>query len=155
DRPSVADDRDSEPEAPRKPALANKPADSAPKGAAIAAVMAAGQKSPGAAGPTARKPTGEGAKAAIALTETQLAAMRAMRTDNSESRKRWIELVLLVLFLLALQLGAPLLAQPKLARAQELFGDRMKLVAGGFAVSSVIVMIKVWAARMTARSPLL
>ncbi len=120
------------------------------KGSSIAATMTAGQT----AGKSPVR-SGEGAKAAIALTEAQLNALRTMRISNDDTRKRWTELILLLLFLVMLQFGAPLLYQPKLARAQELFGNRTKLVAAGFAISSVVALVRVWAARVSGKSPLL
>jgi hypothetical protein len=125
------------------------------KGPALAAAMQVGQAGQAAKRPAPGQPRREGAKAAVALTEAQLQALRNMRAHNDDTRQRWVELLLLLLFLLMLQFGVPLLSEAKHAQAQALFGARTPLVAGAFAMVSVIAMVRAWGARVTARVPLM
>ncbi|HEX7478064.1 MAG TPA: hypothetical protein VF331_09680 [Polyangiales bacterium] len=122
------------------------------RGSATAAAMNVNQ---GAKQPAQPGAMGEGARAAVALTEAQLNALRTMRVSNDDTRRRWAELLLLLLFLVPLQFGVPLLYQPRLVKAQEIFGTRTPIVAGAFAVVTVIAMVRVWGERANGRSPLL
>jgi serine/threonine protein kinase len=126
--------KSAEPAEPRKSAVPAEPR-KRPEPAARPTGAAKG------AGPT------QGQIAAAALTDAQLDALRAMRENNTEERDRWVGLFFIVLFLVLLQLGVPLLYETQMTRAHELFGARTKVVGAAFAVFTLIVTVRVWAAQ--------
>jgi serine/threonine-protein kinase len=102
-----------------------------------------------------RQPLTQGQVAAVALTEAQLDALRALRLKNDDDDDRWVIFVMLTFFMVVLQLGVPLLYDPQLARAQALFGGKVPLVSAGFAVMVVIATARIWAARVVTNSLLM
>jgi hypothetical protein len=96
----------------------------------------------------------QGQVAAVALTDAQLDALRALRLKNEDEDDRWVIFVMLTFFMVALQLGVPLLYDPQLARAQALFAGKVPLVSAGFAVMVVLATARIWVARVATNSVL-
>ncbi len=101
-----------------------------------------------AARPAGKNQPTQGQIAAVALTDAQLNALRGMRSDDKESRDRWILLLLMLLFMLALGFGVPLVYEPDMVAAHAMFGPKLRMVAGGFAVVVVIAAVRLWAAQV-------
>jgi hypothetical protein len=94
-------------------------------------------------------------RAEFALTDAQLEALRARRFSNEDDDDRWVIFVMLTFFMVALQLGVPLLYDPRLARAQALFAGKVPLISAGFAVMVVLATARIWVARVATNSLLM
>jgi hypothetical protein len=99
-----------------------------------------------------RQPRTQGQIAAVALTDLQLDALRALRRKNEEEDDRWLVLFVMMFLMLLLQLGLPLLYEPQMARAQALFGAKLRWVSAGFTVVVVIATVRIWAAHIRSNS---
>jgi serine/threonine protein kinase len=102
-----------------------------------------------------KQPLTQGQIAAVALTEIQLDALRALRLKDEEDDDRWLLLFLMAFLMLLLQLALPLLYEPQMARARALFGTKLQLASAGFAVVVVIATARIWGARIQSNSLLM
>jgi hypothetical protein len=85
------------------------------------------------------------------VSPEQLRDMRERSDERARTRDRILGELLFFLFAFALLFAIPLLWDETRTKAQALFGERTKLAMGGFAVLSVVAMIRTWALQIQAR----
>ncbi|MDD9965397.1 MAG: protein kinase [Myxococcales bacterium] len=97
----------------------------------------------------------EGRSVAAALSEAQLEALKAMHEQRESRAGRWLNLLLLLLFLLAFPRAVPMLLEPNMATARSLLGEQFTWAVAGIAGTSLVVLFKVWVAQVQTKAVLL
>lgn len=95
-----------------------------------------------------------GQAAPVALTATQLDALRVMRRrdDEDEDRDRWFALFFILVFLALIQFGIPFLGEPDWASARTMLGPKLRIVASAFSLVAFAGVVHVWIARIGDKS---
>jgi serine/threonine-protein kinase len=102
-----------------------------------------------------RKALVEKNAAARPLSEEQLRQLRERTQQGERRRGRYALALLFLLFAFALLFAVPLLVDPTRTKAQELLGSHTQLAVAGFAILSVVALVRTWALQINARPVML